>query len=147
MFWKRFLGSRSPANQLFFLVSSWTILVVNCLNNSEIFDFFVARKFALFFFLVKFGKPIIWENHFSQREPEQKWHFRKILFWFYGTKVIFISNYQIRFWGSPKHQQTYNFAKPHIAQSNGLFMSRHCNSEVGKGRRKIIVMGSIRFIV
>ena len=48
---------------------------------------------------------------------------------------------------SQSNQQTYNFVKPDVAQKNGLFfMSKRCSSEVGKGCRKLIVMGSIRCI-
>ena len=70
------LGSTSTANHLFFfLVSCSTTVVVNWLNNSRVFDFFVARKFEL---RVKFGKPFFADNNLFQREPEQKWHFRKV---------------------------------------------------------------------
>ena len=60
-------------------MSSSTIVVVNSLKNSKVFDFFVARKFEL--------HPLseIWTAHyFRQRsfpkEPEQKWHLQKVLF-------------------------------------------------------------------
>ena len=83
---------------VFFLVSSWTIVVVNCQNNGAIFDFFVARKFELQFF----WKAYFFRQRFFHKEPEQKWHFQKVLFWFYATKVNLISNYETGFLGSPK---------------------------------------------